>query len=71
MAAATPLTPSVSWAQRPSIIFLTINVSDVTEPQIKVERGDGRKRGRGTRRKGEIKPLSLSRGKEKGKIKMK
>ena len=39
MAAATPLTPSVSWAQRPSIIFLTINVSDVTEPEIKVEKG--------------------------------
>ena len=36
MAAQTALTPSVSWAQRPKIIFLTINVSDVENPEIKV-----------------------------------
>lgn len=36
MAAQTSLTPSVSWAQRPKIIFLTINVSDVEKPEIKV-----------------------------------
>ena len=31
-----PLTPSVSWAQRPKIVFVTINVSDVNNPDIKV-----------------------------------
>ena len=36
MAAQTALTPSVSRAQRPKIIFLTINVSDVENPEIKV-----------------------------------
>ena len=30
------LTPSVSWAQRPKIVFVTINVSDVVDPDIKV-----------------------------------
>jgi hypothetical protein len=34
--AMSALTPSVSWAQRPSLIFLTINVSDVVDPEIKV-----------------------------------
>ena len=29
-------TPSVSWAQREKIVFVTINVSDVKEPEIKV-----------------------------------
>ena len=33
------LTPSVSWAQRPKIVFVTINVSDVVDPDIKVGRG--------------------------------
>ena len=36
MATQAVLTPSVSWAQRPKIIFLTINVSDVENPEIKV-----------------------------------
>ena len=36
MAPAPALTPSVSWAQRPNIVFLTINVSDVVDPDIKV-----------------------------------
>ena len=31
-------TPSVVWAQRPKIVFVTINVSDVKEPEIKVRR---------------------------------
>ena len=35
MASATA-TPSVTWAQRPKIVFVTINVSDVTNPDIKV-----------------------------------
>merc|ERR1712123_404689 len=30
--------PAVAWAQRPKIVFLTINVSDVTNPEIKVEK---------------------------------
>jgi len=38
MATQAVLTPSVSWAQRPKIIFLTINVSDVENPEIKVEK---------------------------------
>ena len=38
MAGQTALTPSVSWAQRPKIIFLTINVSDIENPEIKVEK---------------------------------
>ena len=29
-------TPSVSWAQREKIVFVTINVSDVKDPEIKV-----------------------------------
>ena len=29
--------PSVSWAQRNNLIFLTINVEDVKNPEIKVE----------------------------------
>ena len=29
--------PSVSWAQRHNLIFLTINVEDVKNPEIKVE----------------------------------
>jgi len=37
MASAT-LTPAVAWAQRPKIVFLTINVSDVSNPEIKVEK---------------------------------
>merc|ERR1712066_787991 len=37
MASATA-TPSVTWAQRPKIVFVTINVSDVTNPDIKVEK---------------------------------
>ena len=32
------LTPSVSWAQRPKLVFVTINVSDVENPDIKVVR---------------------------------
>ena len=38
-AAAAPaeiLTPSVTWAQRPEIIFITINVADVRDPIIEV-----------------------------------
>lgn len=35
MASATA-TPSVTWAQRPTFVFVTINVSDVTDPDIKV-----------------------------------
>ena len=35
--ATDTLTPSVSWAQRPKIVFVTINVSDVSEPDIKVK----------------------------------
>ena len=38
MSAETALTPSVSWAQRPKIVFVTINVSDVENPDIKVRR---------------------------------
>ena len=34
--AATTLTPAVTWAKRPKIIFLSINVSDVTSPEITV-----------------------------------
>ena len=30
------LTPSVQWAQRPGLIFVTINVSDSVDPDIKV-----------------------------------
>ena len=37
MSAETALTPSVSWAQRPKIVFVTINVSDVENPDIKVK----------------------------------
>jgi len=37
MASAT-LTPGVAWAQREKIVFVTINVSDVTNPEIKVEK---------------------------------
>jgi len=35
---ADSLTPSVTWAQRPKIVFVTINVSDVQDPDIKVEK---------------------------------
>ena len=35
MASATA-TPSVTWAQRPKVVFADINVSDVTNPDIKV-----------------------------------
>jgi len=38
MSAAAALTPSVSWAQREKIVFVTINVSDVKDPDIKVEK---------------------------------
>merc|ERR1711874_556365 len=38
MSAAAALTPSVSWAQRGKIVFVTINVSDVKDPDIKVEK---------------------------------
>ena len=31
-----PLTPSVTWAQRSEIIFITINVADVIDPIIEV-----------------------------------
>jgi len=31
-------TPSVMWAQRPNLVFVTINVSDCIEPNIKVEK---------------------------------
>jgi len=37
MAGAT-LIPAVAWAQRQKIVFVTINVSDVTNPEIKVEK---------------------------------
>ena len=30
-------TPSVVWAQREKIVFVTINVSDVKDPEIKVK----------------------------------
>ena len=30
------LTPSVTWAQRNHLIFLSINVPDVAQPEIKV-----------------------------------
>ena len=36
MSAEAALTPSVTWAQRPKIVFVTINVSDVENPDIKV-----------------------------------
>ena len=36
MSAEAALTPSVSWAQRPKLVFVTINVSDVVDPDIKV-----------------------------------
>ena len=36
MAGAT-LIPAVAWAQRQKIVFVTINVSDVTNPEIKVK----------------------------------
>ena len=29
--------PSISWAQRHNLVFLTINVEDVKDPEIKVE----------------------------------
>merc|ERR1719458_953141 len=32
------LTPSVTWAQRNNLIFLSINVPDVALPEIKVEK---------------------------------
>merc|ERR1712083_394285 len=32
------LTPSVTWAQRNHLIFLSINVPDVAQPEIKVEK---------------------------------
>ena len=31
------LTPSVTWAQRNNLIFLSINVPDVALPEIKVD----------------------------------
>merc|ERR1719461_1406581 len=31
-------TPSVSWAQRPKLLFITINVSDCKTPDIKLEK---------------------------------
>ena len=34
MASAT-VTPAVAWAQNPTIVFVTFNVSDVTNPEIK------------------------------------
>ena len=33
---AAALTPSVTWAQRTDLIFLSINVPDVATPEIKV-----------------------------------
>ena len=36
-------TPSVSWAQREKIVFVTINVSDVKDPEIKVSLKDRKK----------------------------
>ena len=39
MSAIPALTPSVSWAQRPKLVFVTINVSDVVDPIIKVNHG--------------------------------
>ena len=35
-------TPSVVWAQREKIVFVTINVSDVKDPEIKVEGTEGK-----------------------------
>ena len=35
-------TPSVVWAQREKIVFVTINVSDVKDPEIKVEGNNGK-----------------------------
>ncbi|XP_043229604.1 co-chaperone protein daf-41-like isoform X1 [Amphibalanus amphitrite] len=37
MSNAGVMHPSISWAQRSNLIFLTINVEDVTKPEIKVE----------------------------------
>ena len=34
--AAAALTPSVTWAQRNDLVFLSINVPDVSMPEIKV-----------------------------------
>ena len=36
LAAVENVTPSVTWAQRPEIIFITINVADVKDPIIAV-----------------------------------
>ena len=33
---AAALTPSVTWAQRNNLVFLSINVPDVASPEIKV-----------------------------------
>lgn len=35
---SAPLHPSVMWAQRPHLVFITINVSDCENPEIKVEK---------------------------------
>merc|ERR1712098_32238 len=37
-AAAAPVKPQVTWAQRNKIVFLTVNVSDLIDPEIKVEK---------------------------------
>merc|ERR1711935_74388 len=36
--AAAPVKPQVLWAQRPKIVFLTVNVADLKDPEIKVEK---------------------------------
>jgi prostaglandin-E synthase len=38
MAATTAAVPGVMWAQRPKLLFLTLDVSDCTEPDIKLEK---------------------------------
>merc|ERR1711892_9143 len=35
---AAPLKPNVSWAQSKKVVFLTVNVPDIKDPEIKVEK---------------------------------
>lgn len=47
MAATTAATPGVLWAQRPKLIFLTLDVSDCKDHQIQLEKDSLHFRGRG------------------------
>jgi len=47
MTTSEALTPSVLWAQRPNLLFVTINVSDIENPDIKVEKDSMSFKGKG------------------------